>query len=61
MPPPLIDYREHDRQIWEEEFEDFVPRRIFNAHIHMLNREAMPPIRRSTRGPTPICRHCVSG
>ena len=43
MPPPLIDYREHDRQIWEEEFEDFVPRHIFNAHIHMLNREAMPP------------------
>lgn len=37
MPVSLNDYLEHDRQIWEEELQDFVPDRIFDAHIHMLN------------------------
>ena len=29
-----IDYRDCDRQTWEEELADFVPDRIFDAHIH---------------------------
>ncbi len=31
-----IDYRDIDRQTWEEELEDFVPDRIMDAHIHLL-------------------------
>lgn len=41
-----IDYRDCDRQIWEEELADFVPDRIFDAHIHLFNRsdfKQMPP------------------
>jgi glutamate-1-semialdehyde 2,1-aminomutase len=37
MPVSIHDYNQHDEQIWREELEDFVPRRIFDAHIHMLN------------------------
>ena len=33
-----IDYRDCDRQIWEEDLNDFVPDRILDAHIHMFNR-----------------------
>ena len=29
-----IDYRDCDREIWEQELEDFVPKRILDAHIH---------------------------
>ena len=29
-----IDYRDCDRQIWEEELSEFVPDRILDAHIH---------------------------
>ncbi len=30
-----IDYREFDRQIWEEELEDFVPSLVYDMHTHM--------------------------
>jgi len=33
-----IDYRDCDREIWEEELADFVPMRIFDAHIHFYWR-----------------------
>ena len=44
-----IDYRDCDRQIWEEELADFVPSRIFDSHIHFFWRsnitaEGIPPI-----------------
>ena len=38
MEPPAIDYTKHDRQIWEEELAGFLPERLFDAHIHLLNR-----------------------
>ena len=41
-----IDYRDCDRQIWEEELADFVPDRILDAHIHLFNRadfKQLPP------------------
>ena len=43
MPP--IDYRDCDRRIWEEELADFVPDRIFDAHIHFYWRSNLdqPP------------------
>ena len=31
-----IDYRDCDRVIWEEELADFLPDRIFDAHIHLF-------------------------
>ncbi|MCH2373726.1 MAG: amidohydrolase [Planctomycetes bacterium] len=37
-----IDYRDCDREIWEDEFEDFVPSRILDAHIHFYWRSCIP-------------------
>ena len=31
-----FDYRSCDREIWEEELDDFVPDRILDAHIHLF-------------------------
>lgn len=28
-----------DRQIWEEELEAFVPKRLFDAHSHIFKEE----------------------
>jgi predicted TIM-barrel fold metal-dependent hydrolase len=39
MPVSLNDYQPQDQQIWEEELQDFVPDRVFDAHIHMLHLE----------------------
>ena len=33
-----IDFRDCDRQIWEEELSDFIPSRILDAHIHCFWR-----------------------
>ena len=38
-----IDYRDCDRQIWEEELAEFVPDRILDAHIHCLWRSNLDP------------------
>ena len=43
MRPADIDYREHDRQVWEEELADFVPNRVFDAHIHLFSRDLVSP------------------
>jgi hypothetical protein len=37
------DYDLHDRQIWDEELSDFVPERIFDAHIHLFDRRHRLP------------------
>ena len=37
MPVSLNDYSPHDQQIWDEELDDFVPERVFDAHIHMFD------------------------
>lgn len=37
MPVSLDDYSEHDQQIWDEDLQDFVPERVFDAHIHMFH------------------------
>lgn len=39
MPVSVSDYQAQDQQIWDEELQDFVPERVFDAHIHMLNPE----------------------
>lgn len=39
----IDDYSQHDQQIWEEELQDFVPQRIFDAHIHLFNPQHMQP------------------
>jgi hypothetical protein len=38
-----VDYRDCDRQIWEEELAEFVPDRIFDAHCHLFWNGAMRP------------------
>ena len=46
-----FDYRDCDREIWEEELADFVPDRIFDAHIHLFWRsnvaQVMPGFERT--------------
>ena len=37
MPVSVSDYSKHDQQIWDEELSEFIPQRVFDAHIHMLN------------------------
>ena len=43
MPVSLHDYSPHDQQIWDEELQDFVPERVFDAHIHMFNPAHLAP------------------
>jgi hypothetical protein len=43
MPSSLSDFSSHDQQIWDEELQDFVPDRVFDAHIHMFNPEHLLP------------------
>ena len=47
MSQTKIDYRDCDREVWEEELEGFVPDRILDAHIHFFRRgdfsEPYPP------------------
>lgn len=38
-----ITHTEHDRRIWEEELEGFVPARIFDAHAHLFWHTHLPP------------------
>lgn len=38
-----MDYREHDRRIWAEELEEFVPSRVFDAHCHLDSRAHVAP------------------
>ena len=42
MPANLENYSAADRQIWEEELADFVPPRIFDAHVHLFDRQHLP-------------------
>ncbi|WP_040351705.1 amidohydrolase family protein [Blastopirellula marina] len=37
------EYTEHDQRIWDEELEEFVPSRIFDAHIHLFDRSHVGP------------------
>ena len=39
MPISLTDFSPHDQQIWDEELQDFVPDRVFDAHIHLFHPE----------------------
>ena len=39
-----FDYRDCDREIWEEELDDFVPARILDAHIHFYWRSDFPGV-----------------
>ncbi len=44
-----LDYRDCDREVWEEELADFVPDRILDAHVHFFRRSDLnqphPPAR----------------
>lgn len=41
--PPAITYTESDRIVWEEDLDSFVPKRIFDAHIHLWDPRHLPP------------------
>ena len=36
-----IDFRDDDRQIWDEDLSDFLPERIFDAHNHLHYNETL--------------------
>lgn len=38
-----IDVRDSDRQIWEQELDDFVPMRVLDAHCHFFTRAHFRP------------------
>lgn len=49
MTVQVEDYSPHDERIWNEELEEFVPDRIFDAHIHMIAHRHLPePVRSTT-------------
>ena len=48
----LIDYTESDRRIYEEELRDFLPARIFDAHVHLFDSSCL------VRGGAFNERHC---
>ena len=50
MSVPDLDYREHDRQFWEEEPDEFVSQRVFDAHFHLFINEHLEKSQR-TEGP----------
>ena len=35
----LIKYRNADKEFWYEELEDWVPKRIYDCHVHMINND----------------------
>ena len=35
---------DHDREVWEEELEQFVPQRVFDAHVHLLDRSHLSQV-----------------
>lgn len=43
MPVSVSHYSVHDEQIWHEELQDFVPERVFDAHIHLFHPGHLPP------------------
>ncbi len=51
MPVSLSDFSPHDQQIWDEELHDFVPDRVFDAHIHMFHPEHVRATSPSTANP----------
>lgn len=54
MPITLNDYSPSDQQIWDEELADFVPQRVFDAHIHLFHPDHLPPPPVQT-DPPPAC------
>jgi glutamate-1-semialdehyde 2,1-aminomutase len=38
----INEFSEHDQRIWDEELVDFVPQRVFDAHIHLFNPAHLP-------------------
>ena len=50
MPVPELDYRDEDRFIWEQELDEFVPQRMFDAHFHLYNNDHMDESNRPEGG-----------
>lgn len=48
MPVSINDLSSHDQQIWDEELDEFVPERVFDAHIHMFHPEHLTASKTST-------------
>lgn len=41
MDAKIVDYRDQDALIWEEELEGFVPERVFDAHCHLFDPDCV--------------------
>ena len=39
MDSKILDYTKHDKDFWDEELDDWVPKRIYDSHIHMLKND----------------------
>ena len=51
MPISINDIQAQDQQIWDEELRDFVPDRVFDAHIHLFNPQHLAPTAPSAANP----------
>jgi hypothetical protein len=51
MPISLTDFSAHDQQIWDEELSDFVPRRVFDAQIHLFHPQHLDTSRSNSGNP----------
>src|SRR5690242_5106141 len=51
MPISVSDFQAQDQQIWDEELRDFVPDRVFDAHIHLFNPKHLAPTAPSAANP----------
>lgn len=38
-----VDINERDRSVWREELGDFLPARLFDAHVHLFDRSCLRP------------------
>jgi len=38
-----FDYRADDRQVWEEDLDSFVPKRVYDTHIHLFKKSEIAP------------------
>ena len=62
MAMATIDYREHDRQIWEEELDEFIPDRVFDAHCHLFQKADFTELSTFAQGAKmPTWPHSESG
>ena len=48
----ILTYNDFDREFWNRELEDFVPKKVYDMHTHLWTengQEHLPPVDRTMR------------